>query len=391
MKILVVGPPHSGKSVFLGGLCQNLPRNQRYLFRACPDGEGTWTYASDDAKQYRRKGSFTDDIVGWYVNSLRNCNLAPIILVDVGGRCSEENRRIMAECDAAIILSGKIEAIAEWQDFCKTLNLEILAVLHSDYTATSDNTDGDLMVVHHLERGEDVSSRPAIQKVATIILEKISETGAKIMETPFSFINDQNVLSISELAKTLGKTEVERTLPNNKVVKQLTWEGQDLISIAELIHHRSSELPEVVKIDGASPAWLVAALSHECHPRQTALNSPDGFINVGCHRPVPDGAGLTFSVRPHTEADGWIVVEFSLNPSIPLAPGQLDEIAPPVLPMGSKVVISGRGPNWLVASLVMAYHGTTKAVACFQPGTGATVCMTHSTEVALGSMVPGNV
>jgi CRISPR-associated Csx3 family protein len=122
-----------------------------------------------------------------------------------------------------------------------------------------------------------------------------------------------------------------------------------------------------------------------------ALNSPDGYVEVEGHRARGDGEGpVEFKVRPHTTEEDWTVVEFALDPSTPFDPARLGEVVPPELPMGSKVILSGRGPNWLVASLVMGYHGTTKAVATFQPGTGSTVCMTHSAEVELGRVIPGN-
>ena len=384
MKIVVCGPPHSGKSVFLGGLCENLPRDKRFLFRACPDGEGTWTWNAPSAAKHRRKGEFTEENVDWYVDSLRRCELAPIILVDVGGRMSSENQRIMAECDAAIILAGSQHAIPEWEAFCKKTGLEVFAVLHSDYNGPEDDTLSLPMVVHHLERGEDVSSRPAIQAVAAQILE-IIPTEREEME----FLNfETGLLSIAGLATALGKSAIERTLPNGKVIQQIVWEGSDLPKIADLLHNRSAEMPEVVKIDGAAPAWLVAAIVHECHPRHCVLNSPDGFIAVGCRRPKGDGEGVEFSttVRP----DGRTIVQFRLDPSVPLAPKDLDNIAPPELAegLGARIILSGRGPNWLMASLAMSYHGRAMAVACFQPGTGSTVSWTHSQEVKLGEIIP---
>ena len=44
IKVAILGDPHSGKSVFLGALTTLLPRASFYLFRACLDGEGTWTW-----------------------------------------------------------------------------------------------------------------------------------------------------------------------------------------------------------------------------------------------------------------------------------------------------------------------------------------------------------
>jgi CRISPR-associated Csx3 family protein len=294
---------------------------------------------------------------------------------------SDENREIMSECDKAIILSGNLDAVDDWKRFCQECGLEVITVLHSDYHGNEDNIESSPMVVHHLERGEDVSARPAIQRVAEMILRDIKVKEVKRMKA----INKEGLLEIATLAEVLGKIEIERTLPNGRVVRQIVWEGKDLAQIAEMLHNHSAEMSEVVKIDGAAPAWLVAALAHECHPRSIALNSPDGFVAVGCQRPKDNGQGIGFTVE--TREDGWTLITFQLNPSSPLSPEDLGEIAPPELPMGAKVIISGRGPNWLVASLVMAYHGRTKAVACFQPGTGSTVCMTHSATVELGEVI----
>lgn len=385
MKIVVCGPPHSGKSVFLGGLCENLPRSQRYLFRACPDGEGTWTYKGNGSEQYRRKGKFSCENVDWYCQSLANCEMAEIILVDIGGIPSEENCRILQEggVDYAIILAGDLERVPEWEKFLTECRVKVIAVLHSDYKGTEDKTETSPMVVHYLERGDDnVKNRPTIQVTAEMILNL---TEIKKKENDMENYLNNDVLEIAGIAKALGKEEVERELPNKKVIKQIVWEGSDLVEIAKLLHNNSADMPEVVKINGAAPAWLVSALTHEFHPRCVELNSPDGYIGINGRKARGNGEGIDFTVK--NREDGWTQVTFALDPSKPLSPAMLDIIAPPKLPMGSKIIISGRGPNWLVASLVMGYHGTTKAVACFQPGTGSTVCLTHSAEVELGSVI----
>jgi CRISPR-associated Csx3 family protein len=375
MKIVVCGPPHSGKSVFLGGLCENLPRAQRYLFRACPDGEGTWTYKGKGSEQYRRKGKFSQEVVDWYCQSLSNCELAPIILVDIGGIPSDENRRILAQGKVthAIILAGDLEKVPEWEQFLKECGIKVIATIHSYYHGTDDDISSNPMVVHHLERGdEETKNRPTIQAVAKKILN-ITSTKEKVMNG----IIENGILSIAKLAENLGIAKNDRG--------QYTWKGFDLPRVADVLHNRVAEMPEVVKVDGAAPAWLVAAIAHECHPMEVELNSPDGYIRVGCRKPEGNGMGIAFNVSERE--DGWVGVEAVLDPSKPLAPSALTEIAPPLLPMGSKVILSGRIPNWLMASLVISYHGGTKAVACFQPGTGSTVCMTHSTDVELGTLI----
>lgn len=378
VKVVIAGPPRSGKSVFLGGLCANLPRNLRHLLRCCPDGEGSWTYKSDKTQALRRKGSFTKAMVDWYCRVLRN-PISPITLVDIGGKITDENRRILTEgqVEYGIILSSDPKAVDSWKVFLGSVGVEVLAAIESRYSDTKDCVADGMLSVHHLERGEDVSSRPAIQKVAERIL---AIAGGQKEDN----MTENHVINLGNLASSIGKIPVERSLPNGRVVTQICWEGKDLSAVAELLHNQSSKLGRVVDIDGPAPAWLVAAICHEVHPAFPRLNSPDGFVAVGCQRPSGAGTGIDFKVVDLE--DGWTLVEFSLNPSVPLAPDTLDHIAPPSLGMGAKVVLSGRGPNWLVASLAMAYHGTAKCLACYQPGTGATVCWTHSTETSLGTV-----
>lgn len=391
-KFVVAGPPHSGKSVFLQGLFENLPRNSRYSFRACPDGEGTWLashYDDPDVVALRRKGQFTKEMVGWYCESLARCQHAPMILVDIGGRTSEENRRILTEgkVDYGIILAGNMEAVPEWESFLESCGVRVIAVLHSDYHGqadfiqqTSPRLEGS---VHFLERGDEtVANRPAVQAVAALITDL-----AEVREGEMDQFFNGKTLSIPGLAEALGKELVERTLPNGRVVEQIVWEGSDLPEIARLVHNQSATLPEVVDVDGAAPAWLVSAVAHEVHPRHARLNSPDGFIAVGCRRPEGEGIGAEWTrTEIGTAGDGrrLIKVEFKLNPSRPLAPEELEGIAPPEVELGDVVVISGRGPNWLTASIAMAYHGRAAACSCWQPGTGATICWTHVVEVPLG-------
>lgn len=200
---------------------------------------------------------------------------------------------------------------------------------------------------------------------------------------------NNNVLTIEEVARMIQKEPETRTLPDGRVVSGLLWKGEDLVAIARVLHNRSAEFPEVVHLDGPAPAWLITALVHELHPRFVRVNSPDGFVAIGCQKPSGEGSGpnLRFEVRPGP--DGFVVVHAeALDPSEPFSPEDLDKVVPPAVKFGSRVIISGRLPHWMTASLAMAYHGIAKAIACYQPGVGATVAITHSREVRLGEVIP---
>lgn len=40
IKVVIGGPPHSGKSIFVDALMENLDKNNTFSFSAAPDGEG---------------------------------------------------------------------------------------------------------------------------------------------------------------------------------------------------------------------------------------------------------------------------------------------------------------------------------------------------------------
>ena len=99
MKVVLAGPPHSGKSCLREGLKQvilTLRRNNSdipypYMITACPDGEGAWFQETMEkypevAKAYKNayKGKFTPEFVQLVANHVRNCE-EPLTLIDIGG------------------------------------------------------------------------------------------------------------------------------------------------------------------------------------------------------------------------------------------------------------------------------------------------------------------
>ncbi len=98
------------------------------------------------------------------------------------------------------------------------------------------------------------------------------------------------------------------------------------------------------------------------------------------------------SIRYNTrEKENFMVVEFELEGGI-IAPQELAqaiELAPAV-PAGKGVIISGRGPVWLFATLVHHYH-IAAFVATYDPRqNGAVVVESHTKSVAVGDIIPIN-
>lgn len=185
MKVILCGPPHSGKSCLREGLKQALLSRAEapypYVITANPDGEGAWFQAAvsldrERAMQHKaaHKGLFTDEFGQCAAEWVANCAL-PLALIDIGGRTTDMNARISTGATHAVILAGDPIDFPEWRLFCGRAELEILAELHSDYHAPEDvlPTQRDDGVwsgsVHGLKRGVRVEERPTIQFLAELL------------------------------------------------------------------------------------------------------------------------------------------------------------------------------------------------------------------------------
>lgn len=181
-KIVLAGPPRSGKSCMREGLKQALRAipgaPYPYVITACPDGEGSWfqeTVNNDPnmaaACKAAYKAKFTPEFVERIRASVLNCSLE-LTLVDIGGITSVENEQICLGATHMVILAGDTAKFIEWRDFARKVGLAVVAEIHSDYHGTEDNVEGASQdgilrgSVHHLERGESVASRPMIKALA---------------------------------------------------------------------------------------------------------------------------------------------------------------------------------------------------------------------------------
>lgn len=187
MKIALCGPPQSGKSVLRERLKYALlgidPNTYPYFITANPDGEGAWfqqaVTTDPDAAQAAKKFAkqkWTDAHADKYASDVRNVTL-PLTFIDLGGRVDEKNYRICALATHAILIAPQVEAFQEWRDFAATCGLTILAELISDYHGALDSIESSgpplRASIHHLERGEIDTPRPAITALAQVILDSL--------------------------------------------------------------------------------------------------------------------------------------------------------------------------------------------------------------------------
>lgn len=150
--IAIVGPPHSGKSIFLAELYRQLLQRQPaqvFLHRACPDGEGMWSNEADQAivQQIRKKAAFSPEFITITLHSIEQLGrngCHDIVLLDLGGKRTAENAEILHRSTHCIILSAQPEAISAWQTFATAAGCTILATLCSQLTYTTASAHREL-------------------------------------------------------------------------------------------------------------------------------------------------------------------------------------------------------------------------------------------------------
>ena len=182
MKIILCGPPHSGKSVFLCNLIVRTPNDLRATIRACPDGEGTWSNNPNqkETSNVRIKGEFTRYFVESCCKEIdRQTN--KIVFVDVGGKRTIVNEQIFKHCDAFIVISNNKDEAKEWLKFGRSLGLECIGCLESSlegkekvveiepYEKEKTYLKGRIV---GLERGKILEDSIVLDKFALMIMQK---------------------------------------------------------------------------------------------------------------------------------------------------------------------------------------------------------------------------
>jgi len=355
-RIVVCGPPHSGKSVFLANLMRFLPPDKYMLIYGCPDGEGHWTNQANQAlvSVIRQKGKFDQTFMTNIINYIKTAD-QKLILVDVGGRRTPENARIFKECDGYIILcsTAHAEEMAEWRKFGDELGLKCLAELDSSLTGESvvypDQSDGILRgLVVGLERGTYVQS-PVINKLVEIFCQIINKNGDKSLAEQQADIN--------------GATLADQI---NIVDRNDPWMGYRPWHIAptlRAISHLTRK--KLVKVWNIRSAFIGAALA--AFLRRSMIELFDvslGYIMVPNLRPKAKGSpfGLQWEI---IEFDKYALVKFKIQGGMYNASWLHTAYPPRVNRNKGIVVVSGKSPIWLFAVIVRAYAKTNPWVSLF--------------------------
>ncbi|MDW8147549.1 MAG: CRISPR-associated protein Csx3 [Roseiflexaceae bacterium] len=340
--IVIGGPPHSGKSVLTYLLTQQLRSwgVEHYVLRACPDGEGDWSQEAppDQVRLLRQKGAFSAEFVDLVCRDLAQRHLP--LIVDVGGKPTPDQERILDQCTHAVLISATPEGLAEWRERAERHGLPVIAELHSMLDG-NDRIDAETPVLRgqigRLERHTGVAG-PMTLALAQRLQQILSYTEAELKSYHLSHAPTELVIDIDHLAQRIGLLERERR-----------WQPDHLPAALE-------DVPSApLSIYGRGPNWLYAALALHAAPHPVYLFDPRlGWIAPVTLSCTPSAAPAAIAWKSETYLSyTWIEVQ----PGTPyLDYDEVNGAELPKLDPQRGIVLSGKIPLWLTVGACLAYR-----------------------------------
>lgn len=340
-RIIVCGPPHSGKSVFLANLMRQLPPDSFYLAFAAPDGEWHWSNFGDQdlVGVVRQKGKFSEDFVSSMVDAI--CfNEQPLVLVDTGGVRSEANERIFDVCDACIILSSTSEELVAWRTFAALHNVIVIAELDSVLLGTCEvyPDQGDNIVrgrISGLERGQTIQS-----STLNAVVDRLRE----VIRSNADMTEGEMLCNVNG-ATLVGRLDVaDRNDPFLGIRPQHLRPALRLTAaVAKL---------EVVRIWNVRAAILASAYAARLTSAVELYDVSKGYIRIP--EVTLQGSGAGNVEWELLELPEYTLVKF--KPTCFLTEVMLAGVTPPAVDNAKPVVLVHDGPPmWLDATIVRAY------------------------------------
>lgn len=379
--VAIGGPPHSGKSVLVYSLTQALRALDvdHYVIRAYPpDGEGDWFLEGDPetVRSFRRKGAGSEAWLAPLVRDIARRHLP--LVVDLGGMPTPDQEAALDVCTHAILLvrqcmtggalARDVAAHRVWSQRFGRHGLVLLADLDSVLDGVSV-LEGDAPIITGtlagLERGTRAEG-PVLAALVSRLAGLFRAASAGLARHHLATAPVELAIDLAALARTLA-------------IHPLAWPSEVLPRVLAYLPEG-----EPLAVYGRGPNWLYAAIAAHAFP------APFYLFDVRCgwvRAPdlaagVPDaGAPVTVVV---TDRDGTARLDIGLRDAyVDRAEVQglhVPDIAAPT------VILCGKLPQWLWASLARAYAGYRVAVV--QPQIGGAVVVRDPVLHRIGSRLP---
>lgn len=336
--IVIGGPPHSGKSVLTYLLTRQLRQERvaHYVLRACPDGEGDWSQEAppDTVRLLRQKGAFSKTFVDRVCRDLARRHLP--LIVDVGGKPTLDQERILDQCTHAVLISATAEGLDEWRDRVERHGLAIIAEVRSVLDGT-DRIDARVPVL----RGQ-IAGLERLNATAGPVALELAQRLQQLLTYPETELKSYH----SSHAPTDLVIDLER-LGDRVGVASHSWTPEHLPRALD-------EIPAApIAIYGRGPNWLYAALALHAGQYAVYLFDPRlGWVkpsSLTC-APSAEPSVISWKIAVHKHYT-WI--DLSSIPSY-LDYDEVNGTLLPELDPQRGVVISGKIPFWLTAGVALA-------------------------------------
>lgn len=380
--IFVGGPPNSGKSWLTYHLSRALKRRQviHYVLRAHPDGEGHWRYeapaAAADELRRLAKQPWTAGFAQRISRDIANRHLP--LLVDAGGKVSDETRQILSQCTSAILIAADPARLEEWRALVADQALPLLADLRSTLDGPQA-IDDQGVTLRGTINGLGPNHSPdglCFERLLDRLDGLCRFDAARLVRAHGALIDDE-LLNIEAPIGGLAA----HSLPANP------WLPHELPQLLAGL-----DLHAALAVYGAGPPWLYAALA--------AFNDPFPIqvFNVALGWVVPPALILRDtldSTRLQWALDDRDLAYRRVRFSIPGAYLDYDDAhtTPLMIPPISAdrgLVLDGRLPSWLYAALARAYVAADW-VGVYEPRAqpaAAVVIRSRLADLPVGSLYP---
>lgn len=375
--IVFCGPPHSGKTVLINYIYEHLPKEYTAIVGTAPDGEGRFTNNEnqEQIQAARRKGSFTENRTKNYLERIQN-ETAPIVLVDVGGKISDENRKFFELCDYSIVISNNIQDKKEWEDFCKEYNVKPIASLDSSLTGedeiyASSNKDTITGKITKLERGVNKTK----SKIINAILDKIKSfiPRDKTAQKGYEYLQDENTINVKDIAKEINmiyKDDQDKDKWNEEKSPELYSALKETLQNKEKANFFEARInwvvglcTEAAKKSGIEDIGFYDASKNAFnHPKKAELNviqNSSKLANNTYLYNVLNDDKLNLVV---SSTENKIFLDFELNTDYKIVPEDFENMKFPDIDPNKELYISGKLPTWLFSSINLSYDNQEKYV-----------------------------
>ncbi len=350
--VLIGGPPHSGKSVFTYLLKRALQRLSPppafYVLRAAPDGEGDWFHEADPrlVRRLRYKRPFDKAFAERIAQAVTGRHLP--LLVDAGGKITEEQRIIARRCTHALLLSADPSRLREWEEFAREMGLTVLAALHSRLDGQGDvEVPADPHVpirgtLTQLRRHTHLADQPALGAVV------------RRLQALFAF-DHMTLRAVHRRMLPAGAHLVDVYLwPAGR-----RWEPHMLAQFV-------ASLPDgPLALYGVAPTWVYGAAAAATAARSAQMFQFDSVL--GWITPPELAVGAEPLGHFHCVCGPEYTV---MNVRLPQAYVEREALAGAGAPeprRGHGLVVGGKLPLWLYTALVRLYAPRVPWLAIYAP------------------------